>query len=418
MKIKDAIVFLFLAVFNQIHAQEENILGTNTAQLIDSIDQRINYAVIRRANSLDFFKSQLLISDPSLLSPYTSFNNSGKKNYVLNVDVNMPVGLGGRGWSIGVNQKYWMSYVEIIPAFKVRIFRNDPAWNDYSLPVRTPSYMPGISYYGASRGMWNENRPFKHFAGITVYHHSNGQDGLEVQGDTVNLYSGNFGEQMVFRVFWGGIFTKRKNKVNGILDFVEKQNNCTTENPKKWKYGRTRWTARYKEHIWYWRAGFEYHPWEKFGTNNVFKHYDIYGRHRVQLKGGFILAPFWKEYSYKSSKKWESVDKDSIYLRKELIRFVINAEYITDLKYYEGKYMSSLRKVSFWNAAKRLNIDFTAYWRIPGTPMASIFGRVSYTGSDNYNIYFQNSYFEARLGLAFSYFDFERVKENSPGMMQ
>ncbi|MCR9173518.1 MAG: hypothetical protein NXI10_13540 [bacterium] len=386
-------------------------------------DTIVNKATLRRGQSQHFFKTQLLLAEPTIISPFMSFNNSGKRNYILNAETRVPIGLGGKGWTIGNNNKYWISYVELTPEFKVRIFQNDPSWGDSSMPVRTPSYLPGLSYIGASKRMWEVegDKKMRHYVGVKAYHHSNGQDGPEIQGDTINLYNGNFGEQIVFQFFWGGMITHRKDNVAGGLNRIAKKNKKAEEYDKtdkdgnkkpRYKYGATTWAADYKDNIWFWRTGFEYHPWETWGTNTVYRDYKIYGRHRLQLSGGLIIAPFWKEYAFTSKDKWKVLYSDKVdHLRKELFRFTASIEYILDGQYYSGKNINNLQKNNFFDPTKRLNLHLTMYWRVPGTPMAALFARASYIGSDNYNVYFQNSYVETRLGIGFNFFDFDSRDE-------
>ena len=50
-------------------------------------------------------------------------------------------------------------------------------------------------------------------------------------------------------------------------------------------------------------------------------------------------------------------------------------------------------------------MDVSYYWRIPSTPNASFFASTGYYGSDPYNIYYPDSYFFGRAGLAFGFFE-------------
>jgi hypothetical protein len=64
-------------------------------------------------------------------------------------------------------------------------------FDTYSHPVRTPSYMPrGTLFYHLDKPNFQKDQ----FVFITVGHHSNGQDGLLFQSDsvTVNLKDGSF----------------------------------------------------------------------------------------------------------------------------------------------------------------------------------------------------------------------------------
>ncbi|MCJ8288385.1 MAG: hypothetical protein HRT58_00025 [Crocinitomicaceae bacterium] len=377
---------LFVSLIN-LHAQDST--PEETPEYIETKD--------KRDNAYHFYKKQILIAEPSLLSIFGSFNNSGKKNYILNADVRSPIGIGGRWFTLGSRKKYWMSYFEVLPDIKIRIFRDDQKWGDTSMPVRTPSLRVGASYFGAPKSWWHHSeRPDKHYVGLTVYHHSNGQDGAELINDSVNLYNGNFGEQVVLRFFYGGIFQGVSNELKQFSDLENKSA----------KIRQARQTAIERNHLWYWRAGFEFHAWEKWGTSETFKKYNIYGRHRVQLKGGFISSPRYTESIY-NGEKWVPVP-DRTNIKKELWRVILNVEYITDLKYNSGLNVTQLEKQRFFDPTKRLNIDLTGYLRCPGVSTMAFFARASYIGSDNYNIYFQNSYGEIRLGIAFASFYYPR----------
>lgn len=387
MKTKFILFGVLLLSQLNLHAQE-------------STDTTVLYRAVRskRDNASDFFKKQLLTAEPSLLSIFGSFNNSGKKNYILNTDVRIPVGIGGRWFTTGDTSKYWMSYIEVLPDFKVRIFRNDPTWGDTSMPVRTPSFRIGASYFGAPRSWWNDGRDHKHYVGFTMYHHSNGQDEQEIVNDSINVYNGNFGEQIVFNFFYGGIYDGKEKEPNDFMERIGEYSGRSSDSHK------ARQTVDSQIHLWYWRAGFELHPWGRLGTNQTFKLYNIYGRHRVQLKGGFISTPRYTESIF-DGKEWVEVPGKTN-VKKELWRLILNLEYITDLKYNYGLNVTQLEKQRFFDPKRRLNVDLTGYLRCPGVPYMAFFARASYIGSDNYNIYFQNSYGELRVGIAFASFEY------------
>ena len=401
MKKTNRVISTFLLIFcNFSEGAALEPLDSLAQQKLDSLNYRRNMTV-------DFYQKLVFFSEPSLLSPiYFDYNTGNKKPYVLHADVKIPIGLGGPRWSTKKrDDSFWMSYVEVLPAFKVRIFQDDPENGDSSIPVRTPSLMAGISYIGASSKWWNkvvavdehDNAcTVSHYIGLTAYHHSNGQDGPELINNELNEYNGNFGEQVVFRFFLGGNFIANNSSMGNFYDI-----NHRKENFKRLYKGRR--SALNKEDIFYWRTGFEFHPWEQFGTNVVFKEHYLYGRHRIQLQGGYSLTPFFRDV-YFNGTEWVPIDERKPERRTEVFRVIANVEYITDLKYNQGRNVLSLQRVGLFDFRKRFNADITAYYIFPGTTSASAFLRLGYVGSDNYNIYFQNSYFEARLGLAFAFF--------------
>jgi len=70
------------------------------------------------------------------------------------------------------------------PKIVLRMYRGT------SVPVRTPSYMPDLTWYA-----WAPNReenPGNWFTSLRVGHHSNGQSGPFMQGGVVNTVDGNF----------------------------------------------------------------------------------------------------------------------------------------------------------------------------------------------------------------------------------
>jgi hypothetical protein len=115
------------------------------------------------------------------------------------------------------------------------------------------------------------------------------------------------------------------------------------------------------------------------------------------------LTPFFRDV-YFDGNEWVSLNPQKPARRMEALRVIANVEYITDLKYNEGQNVLALQRVELFDVRKRLNADITAYYIFPGTTSASAFLRLAYIGSDNYNIYFQKSYFEIRFGLAFAFF--------------
>ena len=178
-----------------------------------------------RKRNFNFHKTLRYIQPPSTLSGGTitsyTINTLGydKKNFVLDADVQFPIAIGGK--------RFGLNTIQIIPRFKVRIFQDDQnvpfgVAGDTSLAVRTPSTIPGIAYYFSFNRWWdptrrydralknefprNERHEFRDnkYLGVYIFHHSNGQDGNEIApNDSVNIYNGNYGEQVVFEFIYG-----------------------------------------------------------------------------------------------------------------------------------------------------------------------------------------------------------------------
>lgn len=360
----------------------------------------------RRNNTLHFRNTLELISEPSTISGagLTEYNSGGKKSYILHADIQMPIALGGKRYSFGGsgNKFYWMNTIQAIPQFKVRIFQNDVAWGDSSLPVRTPSYLPRISYFGAPSCLWHysvdgdtvEHEHF-YFMGASVYHHSNGQDGTEFRGDSVNIYNGNFGENAVFQFLIGGHY--RIGGKQSSFNFLQRINALG----KAGKMGKTLYTAQKTCVQQSWKAGFEWHP--PALSNKPYATYGVYGGNRVQGQYTLIISPMYQERVYhQPSGCWLN---DGPPVQKELFRLVATLEYITDRSFYKGN-LTNLEEIKMGDAARRMNVILTSYFRIPGAGHAAGFLSIGYWGSDNYNVYFQKQMVQIRGGFAFAFFDY------------
>lgn len=102
-------------------------------------------------------------------------------------------------------------------------------YNEYSYPVKTPSYIPQLSLYY----LLGENNDLKH---LTVFgrlaHHSNGQDGSFYHEDgSINLDTGNFSTNF-FEL--GAIRTS----YNSELQAVRFYKSSLEVHPKKWMYDK------------------------------------------------------------------------------------------------------------------------------------------------------------------------------------
>ena len=100
-------------------------------------------------------------------------------------------------------------------------------YNEFSYPVKTPSYIPQISFYY----LLGENEDLQH---VTIFgrlaHHSNGQDGDFYKEDgTINLDTGNFSTNF-FEL--GYIATSYSSDIKAVRFFKS----SLEVHPKKWMY--------------------------------------------------------------------------------------------------------------------------------------------------------------------------------------
>jgi hypothetical protein len=319
----------------------------------------------------DFGKNIQSLVEPSTVSgtKFFDYHSGIKKAFLFNGNFNIPYLISSDKLIIGKNKDFYQVF-QFLPEIKVRIFQNDPLYNDKSKPVRTPSYIPKISYLFSHANFWNQNRKLKLFAGISALHHSNGQDGWEFDfnDSLVNIYNGSFSESLYFQFIVGGkIRFKNKN-----LTF---------------KYTNKNLIEKFRSVSW--KSGYEWHP--VYFANQKLHKTGLYGGNRV-----FLTVLFQKN-------KIANLNQQATPIHSESSRWMMNFEYITDLSYYSGN--NKIRAIiPFWVTKKRLNLSLTYYKKLLKSDNFSFFAQVGYFGSDNYNIYFQQSAFIARTGVAFGQF--------------
>ncbi len=398
-----SICFLvFSCVVQAQHNAYTNPLDATTRVASRPNDSIVSRVVTRRVSNYYFFKTVRELSTPStipfpLLSITHNTYGTQKRPFVLDADIVTPIAIGGKRWAIG----NWMHTVHIIPQFKIRVFQNDPSVGDKSMPVRTPGTIPGVTYYGALRKWWdpNETKGFNLlnnlYFGFKAFHHSNGQDGPEystAKPGTINTYNGNFAEQVVFEFIAGGKTILLPDN-GGALNSKGNKRRLSNNKPGKEIYIKA--TNR---HEIFWKAGYELHP-QKI-SSQAFDSLSIYGRHRLNLTLGLSLSPGLTEFIGDGTHWWDVVEESNY----ERWRFTIDVNYILDGDYRSGNTLNP-EAIPFFNATKRLNLWATAYWIMGASRHSALFAQFGYYGSDNYNIYFNQSIWNFRFGLAFGFFD-------------
>ena len=252
--------------------------------------------------------------------------------------------------------------IHLVARYMVRILHDNEAAGDSSYSVRTPSFRPGAIIYFPIGYVDDEVSNIKYWS-ISVFHHSNGQDGNEFNHDgSFNLYDGNFSTNYVEPSFH---FRKRKYLAPSTAEEVQIKN------------------LNYRD--FYGSAGLELH----FRTADSLK--SSYGNQRVNLELGYIsVIKHWDEYHG---------HKLNNYFYGENYRFV-----------FDFTYIAGSRDHGLSGLDKRINTAISYYWRIKGSPNASLFASTGYYGSDPYNIYYANSYFFFRAGIALGFFITPKIK--------
>jgi len=406
------IVFVLFCLPSIVQGQAK-ILGVTLDPLIDSEleslevnDKLLIESLSDETDRQDFHKYLRSVQAPSNISSFSNMRQVirgvQKKAFIMDADIRTPITV------IGFKRLGYNS-LHLIPRFKYRIFRNDDSQHfglqDTSNAVRTPSAMPGAAYYWTFKSWW-DNEPnqyfFKHkYIGLYAFHHSNGQDGPEIRDSlslsgfnvdsVINRYNGNFGEQIVFEFIIGGRFAMVKNG----------RRYRQTKRAKRAVEDRTR-TNEYR-HIYSrinqynWRLGFEWHP--VFATNRIFDDLDIYGKNRLNLDFTYLIKQRIIPYQT-DGKYWAQVGEryDS-----EKWRHHFRLSYIMDRNYNRGE-LENLKSIRIWDLSYRLNFNYSLYFVPRQSENFAFFGELGYYGSDEYNIYFNESYWNARVGIAYGNF--------------
>jgi len=310
------------------------------AQEIDSVE--FNKKKNRREQNYLFLQQTLNYSPLSYASPPFFDLGSPKNWYVLSGDIIPQFVIGGDKLPFAIH---------ITPRYMVRMFHNNKVQGDSSLPVRTPSYMPGATIYFRN-GRADDSVRKIFYTSLSVFHHSNGQDGREFVNGKINTYNGNFSTNYIEPAFHFRIRNK----------FVNVFKNTKSYQPQDY-------------FNFYVRIGYEHH----FYTVQALK--SSYGNERINLTLGFIevLRRLHRYY------------KNSFY--KERNRLVFNTTFI-----------AGARDQGLGVFQKRINFNLNYYWRIPSSPNTALMLAGGYYGSDPYNIYYMQSYWFVRAGLAFGFF--------------
>lgn len=347
-------LFCTTQIIAQSNRQTDSLVSAELAlsQMHGSKDLVVLAKQIKRIKNFTFVQQTLNYAPLSYASPPFSELGSSKKGYILSADISPNFVIGGK----------WMPYpIHITTRYKVRIFKDNEVAGDHSLPVRTPSFMPGATVFIPLQRFLNDYSQKLSYLSFAFFHHSDGQDGNEFNPDgKINLYNGNFSTNYLELAYhtrkrYGGYF-KSYDPGSGYNDL----------------YGR---------------LGYEHH----IGTAEPLK--SSYGDHRINFSGTWINV---RQHSDEINK----VPIEKPYLR-EFGRVILNTSFI-----------ASKRDQGLDDLEKRINAELNFHWRVPSSPNTSLFFGGGYYGSDPYNIYYQQSYGFARIGVALGFF----VAPNMLGM--
>jgi hypothetical protein len=364
-------VLLFLGCFPALFAQRPDSIISG----ILTVAGQGQYNLQRR--NLEFLERVVSFSSISWVT--LPFNDIGyddpKSPYILSADVSPHFNIGGESWPV---------VLQITPRYQVRILRDQLSEGDSSWAVRTPSYMPGATLFvplSHSPLKWARNYTSApeldngyrdlHYLGIAAFHHSNGQDGREINEDgKYNTYNGNFSTNFV-EVSYNYNIRKRLRNVSPF--------DCPNHE----------YPVGYRDY--YGKVGYEQH----FSTAESLR--GRYGRSRINASLGWIKVD---NYRFTVANKAQQDDTKKIKqqvgqcYRKERYRFQVNI----------SANVGSLDSAHD-DLYQRINVDAGCFKRILGGNTA-VFLMAGYYGHDPYNVYFENSYPFVRAGLALGFFTF------------
>lgn len=205
-------------------------------------------------------------------------------------------------------------------------------YNEESYPVRTPSYIPQISfYYLAKQDMYNNSLSF--FGKIA--HHSNGQDGSFYNEDgTINLLTGNFATNYFELGFITSSYSSRFKAIKAYKSSIE-------IHPKSWmleelegQYSGLRWHNAFTAFkIPFGNSKNNQRPRfsVKLETNLLLDHYndlDVFDADRINAGLTFYYHPQFMEDVGLFVQFYRGMDYYNIYFQHQIsvIRFGIMTE--------------------------------------------------------------------------------------------
>ena len=209
-------------------------------------------------------------------------------------------------------------------------------------PVKSPSYMPGIIvFYRLNHDIFNPK-----FLSGGYTHHSNGIRGSTLYPDgNFNVDSGKFATNFISLNYTCG---KRKD-----------YNDYTTN---------------------------------LFNTIGVELHTGLFSTKgtAVGLPGRYGFFRINGTSMFNIAKKYPDAIRTDKFVFNNWQRLQFDFTYIAD----------SYQNYNVWNLKKRLNVSLKYYYNLPFLHDMAIMAGGGYRGQDDYNIYFQNSYGYAMIGLS------------------
>ena len=354
---KRIILYLVTSLLCSLHAYAQLSVPDSSARV----------KLYKKERNKKFLENTLTYAPLSYASPPFFDIGSPKTAYILSADIRPVFAIGGK----------WNKFpIHLSPRYKVRIFRDNINYGDSSLPVRTPSYMPGGTIFIPIRKKATLEMPLidaaieyepkiLQYLSASFFHHSNGQDGNEFdQQGNFNYYNGNFSSNYVELAYH--------------YRFRSKGDPCTkAEDSCKCLEA----FAPYKDY--YFRLGLEKALWTAQDLKSS------YGPYRLNFSFSYLgIGSFCDKIGPKGQHKQY---EPSYYGEK--YRIVV-----------DGTFIIGRRDRGLSNFDKRTNLTISYNRRIKGSPNTAWFLGAGYYGSDPYNIYYPQSYPFVHAGLSMGFF--------------
>jgi hypothetical protein len=322
------------------------LVACSSCKVKEKSQQKCDEIKARRTSNLLFLANTLNYAPMSYVSPPSCDIGSPRERYFLSADIVPQFAVGG---------KWIRAPLHITPRFVARLLLDNKNFGDVSMPVRTPSYMPGGTWFLRVFKLTEESHHLFD-PSLSFFHHSNGQDGPQYKDGKINEYNGSFSTN----------FFELAAHYRYRQFFEVDTNPCKDAKPNFNDY--------------YFRIGVEEHVnTEREGVNN-------YGDHRLNLDATIIHV---RNYCDKIPSCKDPLQSS---YHRESFRFTANATIIYGNRFDLNPMYT------------RFNFSLFFHYRIPSSPNASLFLGGGYYGSDPYNIFYRNTYCFLRCGLSLGFF--------------
>jgi hypothetical protein len=326
------------------------------SELTDTVKPLYEGVLLQRAKNNRAADLALLYAPLSYVCvPYSEWG-SPKAPYWLSADIHP---------NFVFRSSFYKLSFHLTPRFIVRGLWDNPKEGDVSMPVRTPSYMPGGTAYYPLNIDIAPDRNVEHnlLSSLSFFHHSNGQDGPTLDSTKQHLYhyNGNFSTFFIEPA----ITYSRREYFEGTICM-----DCPGDQ------------RIYRD--FFIRLGYEQH----FMIADTMK--SSFGSTRFNLSCGLIsVRSFCDLYIHGI----DTAATSEAYSRENW-RLLFNITFIA------GK-----RDLELGGIEKRINAELLFNHHLFRAPQTGIFIAVGYYGSDPYNIYYDLSYPYIRAGISVGYFN-------------